>query len=99
MANTAVLMRRRDRLVRQVRDNLDFLIGSVSTKGLKYEAYNLTTKIDGVTKTKHIPKDMVEVVRRMTQRHQRLKKLIKELGETNWLLLREGVDLRDYGTS
>jgi hypothetical protein len=91
-------MRRRDRLVRQISDNLDFLIGSVSTKGLQYEAYNLTTKVDGVTKTKHIPKDMVKLVRRMTRRHQRLKELIKELGETNWLLVRQGVDLQDYGT-
>jgi len=98
MASIAVLMGKRDRLVRQIEDSLDFLIGSVSTKGLKVEAYNLTTKVDGVTKTKHIPKDMVKLVRRMTQRHQRLKKLIKELGEVNWLLIREGVDLRDYGT-
>ena len=98
MPSTYALMRKRDRLVRQIGDSLEFLIGSVSTKGLKVEAYNLTTKIDGVTKTKHIPKDMVKLVRRMTQRHQRLKKLIKELGETNWLLIREGVDLRDYGT-
>ena len=98
MPSTYALMRKRDRLVRQIGDSLEFLIGSVSTKGLKVEAYNLTAKIDGVTKTKHIPKDMVKLVRRMTQRHQRLKKLIKELGETNWLLIREGVDLRDYGT-
>jgi len=98
MASVVVLMRKRDRLVRQIEDHLDFLIGSVSTKGLKVEAYNLTTKVNGVTKTKHIPKDMVKLVRRMTQRHQRLKKLIKELGEVNWLLIREGVDLRDYGT-
>ena len=98
MASVVVLMRRRDRLVRQIEDNLDFLIGSVSSKGLKVEAYNLTTKVDGVTKTKHIPKDMIKLVRRLTQRHQRLKKLIKELGEVNWQLIREGVDLRDYGT-
>jgi len=99
MASTYSLMKRRDRLVRQIGDNLDFLIGSVSTKGLKYEAYNLTTKVEGVTKSKHIPKDMVKLVRRMTQRHQRLKKLIKELGEVNWQLIREGIDLRDYGTA
>ena len=98
MPSTAVLMRKRNRLVRQIEDSLDFLIGSISTKGLKYEAYNLTTKVEGKTRTKHIPKDMVPVVRRMTKRHQRLKKLIKELGETNWLLVREGIDLRDYGT-
>ncbi len=98
MASVVVLMKKRDRLARQIEDNLDFLIGSVSSKGLKYEAYNLTTKIDGVTKTKHIPKDMVKLVRRMTKRHQQLKKLIKELGVTNWLLVREGIDLQDYGT-
>ncbi len=98
MANITILMRKRDRLVRQVGDSLDFLIGSVSTKGLKVEAFNLTTKVDGVTKTKHIPKDMVTIVRRMTQRHHRLKTLLKELGEVNWLLIRAGVVLRDYGT-
>jgi hypothetical protein len=98
MASITVLMKRRDRLVRQIEDNLDFLIGSVSTKGLKYEAYNLTTKVEGKTRTKHIPKDMVPLVRRMTKRHQKLKELVKELGETNWLLVREGVDLRSYGT-
>jgi len=98
MPSVHVLMRKRDRLIRQIEDNLDFLIGSVSTKGLQYEAYNLTTKVDGVTRTKHIPKDMVKLVRRMTQRHRRLKKLIKDLGETNWFLVRQGVDLRDYGT-
>jgi hypothetical protein len=98
MASVVVLMKKRERLVRQIGSNLDFLIGSVSTKGFKYEAYNLTTKIDGLTKTKHIPKDMVPLVRRMTKRHQRLKALIKELGETNWLLIREGVDLQNYGT-
>ncbi len=98
MASTYALRKKRDRLVRQIEDNLDFLIGSVSTKGLKYEAYNLTTKVEGKTRTKHIPKDMVPVVRRMTKRHLKLKELIKELGETNWLLVREGVDLRSYGT-
>jgi len=41
---------------------------------------------------------MVKLVRRMTKRHQQLKAMIKELGEVNWMLIREGVDLRDYGT-
>lgn len=98
MSSTYSLMRKRDRLVRQIGDHLDFLIGSVSTKGLKYEAYNLTTKIDEVTRTRHIPKDMVPLVRRMTSRRRKLKELIRELGETNWQLLREGITPRDYGT-
>ncbi len=99
MASVVVLMKKRDRLARQIQEHLDFLIGSVSTKGLKYEAYNLTTKVDGKTKSQHIPVDMVPLVRRLTKRHQKLKELVKELGETNWLLVREGVDLKYYGTA
>jgi len=91
-------MQKRDRLLVQIADHLDFLAGSVSSKGLKYEAYNLTTKIAGVTRTRHIPKDLVPVVKRMTGRHKILKKLLKNLEETNWQLIREGVELRSYGT-
>ena len=97
MSSIATLEKKRERLVRQIGDNLDFLIGSVSSKGLKCEAYNLTTKVEGKTKTKHIPKDMVPVVRRMTKRHQELKQLIKDLGETNWLLIRAGMELHNHG--
>ena len=96
--DTYILMKKRDRLVEQVKDHLDFLTGSISTKGLKYEAYNLTTKIDGKTKTRHIPKDLLPVVKRMTARHKRLKDLLKDLELTNWLLLRAGQALRYYGT-
>lgn len=99
MASVVVLMKKRDRLARQIQEHLDFLVGSVSTKGLKYEAYNLTTKVDGKTRSQHIPVDMVPLVRRLTKRHQKLKELVKELGETNWLLVREGVDLKYYGTA
>jgi hypothetical protein len=99
MSNVFTLMKQRDRLVRQVHDNLDFLIGSVSTKGLKYPAYNLTMKIDGLTKSRHIPKDLVLLVRRMTARHKKLKRLLAQLGDVNWQLVRAGVDLRSYGTT
>jgi hypothetical protein len=54
--------------------------------------------VDGVTKTKHIPKDMLPLVKTMTARHQKLKLLLKELSEINWLLIREGEDLRQYGS-
>ena len=96
MATKTTLLKKRKRILGQILDNLDLLIGSVSSKGLKYEAYNLTTKIEG--KTKHIPIDLVPMVRQMIRRHQVVKKLIKELGEVNWLLLKEGVDLRDHGS-
>lgn len=96
--DTFRLKQKRDRLVEQVRDHLDFLAGSISSKGLKWEAYNLTTKVDGITKTRHIPKDLLPVVKRMTRRHKKLKELLKELEQTNWLLIREGEELRYYGT-
>ena len=56
MSSITTLEKKCERLVRQIGDNLDFLIGSVSSKGLKCEAYNLTTKVEGKTKTKHIPR-------------------------------------------
>lgn len=98
MPSVITLKKRRARLLVKISSNLDFLVGSVSSKGLKYEAYNLTTKIDGKTKTKHIPIDMVPTVRQMILRHKKLKELMKELGEVNWLLLREGVDLENNGS-
>ena len=96
--NSVRLMQKRDRLVQQIRDHLDFLAGSISTKELKWEAHHLTTKVDGITRTRHIPKDLLPVVRRMTQRHKKLKELLKEIEEVNWRLIREGLELRDYGT-
>ena len=96
--STFRLMQKRDRLLVQIADHLDFLAGSVSSKGLKYEAYNLTTKVAGITRTRHIPKDLLPVVQRMTGRHKILKKLLKDLEETNWQLIREGMELRSYGT-
>jgi hypothetical protein len=91
-------MARRDRLVEQVRDHLDFVVGSVSTKGFKYPAYNLTTKVAGKTRSRHIPKDLVPLVRRLTVRHRKLKQLLQELADVNWQLVCEGVELRSYGT-
>ena len=98
MPGIHVLKRKRKRLTRQIEDHLDFLIGSVSSKGLKYEAYSLTTKVDGVTRTRHVPIGMVPLVRRLTNRHKKLKELIRELGDTNWLLIQAGADLEDDGT-
>ena len=98
MPSVVTLMARRDRLVEQVRDHLDFVMGSVSTKGFKYPAYNLTTKVAGKTRSRHIPKDLVPLVRRRIARHRKLKLLLQELAAVNWQLINAAVDLRDYGT-
>jgi hypothetical protein len=87
MPSLLTLESRRQRLTQQVLDHLDFLIGSISSKGFKYPAYNLTAKIKGKTKTRHIPKDMLPLVRRLTSRHRKLKSLLRQLDEVNWQLL------------
>ncbi len=94
MPSVTTLMARRNRLVEQVHDHLDYLVGSVSTKGFAYPAFNLTMKIDGKTRSRHIPKDMVPLVRRLTARHRKLKLLLQELASVNWLLISDGIDLR-----
>jgi hypothetical protein len=88
MAKTVYeLQQDRELLCRQVADHLDFLIGSVSTKGPKRPGFNLTFKLDGVTRTRHIRKQDLEKVRRMAARHKKLKKLIQKLSDLNWQIL------------
>jgi len=88
MAKTVYeLQRRRDLLCERIAANLDILIGSVSTKGPKRPGYNLTFKLDGVTRTRHIRKEDEERVRLMTARHKTLKKLIQQLSDLNWEIL------------
>jgi hypothetical protein len=59
----------------------------VSTKGPKRPGYNLTFKLDGVTRSRHIRKEDVEKVRMMTSRHRAIKKLIQQLSDLNWEIL------------
>ena len=69
MAKTVYeLQRRRDLLCERIAANLDILIGSVSTKGPTRPGYNLTFKLDGVTRSRHIRKEDLEKVRLMTSR-------------------------------
>ncbi len=90
------LEKRRKRLIQELLANMDFLVGSVSSKGLRCEAYNLTTKVDGVTRSKHIPKDQVTITRRATQKHRKIKELLKEISQANWELLRAGEKPKYY---
>ena len=88
MAKTVYeLQQTRDLLCQQIAGHFDFLIGSVSTKGPKRPGFNLTFKLDGVTRTRHIRKQDLEKVRLMTARYKRLKKLIQKLSDLNWLIL------------
>lgn len=97
MPNLQTLEGRRNRLTQEVADHLDFLIGSISSKGFKYPAYNLTTKVAGKTRTRHIPKDMLPLARRLTLRYRKLKSLLRQLDEVNWQLLCKRASLQLYG--
>ena len=82
------LKQKQERVKREIGENLDILIGSVSTKGPARTGFNLTTKVEQKTITRHIRKSQVEQVRRMTRRHQKLKLLIQELSQTNWEIMK-----------
>jgi hypothetical protein len=88
MARTVYeLQRRRELLAEQIAQNLDMLIGSVSAKGPKRPGFNLTFKLDGVTRSRHIRAQNLERVRLMTERHKKLKQLIQQLSDLNWQIL------------
>ena len=79
--------RKRERLKREIANHLDFLSGSVTTKG-PGGGFILTGKEKGKTKSRYIRVAMLAEVRRMTHRHQQLKALLRELAEVNWQLLK-----------
>ena len=81
------LQQKQERLKREVALNLGFLIGSVTSQGIRV-GYSLTTKENSKTRTKYIRKAMVNEVLKMTARHADLKALLKELAEVNWELLK-----------
>ena len=88
MAKTVYQLQRKRQLLRErIAANLDILIGSVSNKGPKRPGYNLTFKLDGVTRSRHIRRENLERVRQMTARHKKLKELIHELSDLNWEIL------------
>ena len=81
------LQRKRQLLCDRIAANLDILIGSVSTKGPKRPGHNLTFKLGGVTRSRHIRLENLEKVRLMTARHKTLKELIQQLSDLNWEIL------------
>jgi hypothetical protein len=88
MARTVYeLQQVRELLCQQIAEHLDILIGSVSTKGPNRPGFNLTFKLDGVTRTRHIRKEDLEKVQLMTARYKKLKQLVHKLSDLNWMIL------------
>lgn len=85
--NTYQLRQKKERITREILANLDFLAGSVTSQGPR-GGFSLTFKQDGKTRSKYIRTSMVDEVQRMTQRHQQLKALLKEISDLNWEILK-----------
>lgn len=82
------LLRRQQALLKeQICDNLDLIIGSVGCSP-KMLNHNLTTKASGKTVTRYVRKGLVPVVKKMTDRHKRVRFLIQKLSSVNWELLK-----------
>lgn len=91
MKSYDALHKQRERLQQEISDNLDFLMGSVSTKGPKRPGLNLTFKINQVTRTRHIRKELEPQIKQMTARWRRLRILLHTLSDLNWELVNRGM--------
>lgn len=92
MKSYDALHKQREALRQEISDSLDFLMGSVSTKGPKRPGLNLTFKINQVTRTRHIRKELEPRILQMTIRWRRLRILLHKLSDVNWELLNRGMD-------
>ncbi|MBW2035525.1 MAG: hypothetical protein JRI94_18465 [Deltaproteobacteria bacterium] len=87
MKKVDLLKKRRSMLEEQICNNLDLLVGSVvRSPAMMY--YSLTTKVDGKTVTRYVRKGLVPKVKKMTDRHKRVRILIQKLSSVNWELLK-----------
>lgn len=91
MKSYEAMEKERERLHAQIVECLDFLMGSVSTKGPSRPGLNLTFKINQVTRTRHIRKDLETQVKQMTARWRRLRVLLHRLSDVNWQRLNHGL--------
>jgi hypothetical protein len=91
MKSYEALCKQDEKLRQEVMDNLDFLMGSVSTKGPKRPGLNLTFKIDQVTRTRHVRKELEAQVSQMTTRWRRLRVLLRKLSDVNWERVNRGM--------
>ena len=87
MKKINLLKKQQTMLKEQISKNLDLIVGSVvRSPAMMY--HSLTTKVDGKTVTRYIRKGLVPRVKKMTDRHKRVRLLIQKLSKVNWELLK-----------
>ena len=60
-------------------------------RGEFHSAHVLTYKVKGKTKVVHVPKEMVEEVRRWVQEHKRVKRLVREISNNSLAIVHSHV--------
>ena len=87
MKRIDLLKKQQGMLKEQIAKNLDLLVGSVvRSPAMMY--HSLTTKVEGKTVTRYVRKGLVPKVKKMTDRHKRVRTLIQRLSNVNWELLK-----------
>jgi hypothetical protein len=87
MRRIDLLRKQQVTLKQQICNNLDLLMGSVvRSPAMMY--HSLTTKVEGKTVTRYVRKGLVPKVKKMTQRHQKVRGLIQKLSKVNWELIK-----------
>ena len=84
---TKLLKERQAELKQQICENLDLLMGTVY-RSPAMTHYHLTTKVNGKTVSRYVPKAMVATVQTMTDQNKRIRVMLKELSDINWELLK-----------
>jgi len=77
---------RQEQLQRQIAEALNLLQGSLH-KNPSQRGYHLTIKVNQKTLTKYVRKELVPLVRAMTRKHLKVRKLLARLSDVNWRLL------------
>jgi len=65
--------------------------------GDKHESWCLTYKVQGRTKTVHVPRDMVEDVRGWVQEHKKAKRLMAEISALGFEIIKRHVTVKRAG--
>jgi len=87
MRRIDLLKKQQESIKEQICSNLDLLMDTVNrSPAMMY--HNLTTKVEGKTVTRYVRKGLVPKVKKMTDRHKRLRVLIQKLSRVNWELLK-----------
>jgi hypothetical protein len=87
MSRREILTKRQIRLRGEIAALLDnFLIGTVA-RSPSMTGYNLTTKVEGKTRTRYVRKDIVPKALEMGRHYQKLWTHLQILSKVNWEML------------